>query len=765
MKTKKSIIKISLISIILLLLIAMFNRSYGAVMAIAGATSLVGVLIVAIQYLILIIGMVGSAIIDGVASLSGGTGGGTIGEIVFNQCPITTPNFFPEIFNDKIFSANSGVWNLAQTVGQYYSIIRYLAIAVLLVILIYIGIRMAMSTVASEEAKYKKMFFHWAVSLVIVFVLHYIIIITLYINNVLVEALYNSIGANLNNGGLITEIGKGLLDVTQGGLLNLNVLAPIVGFPDVIVYVSAVVINFIFMFMYLKRIVTLGFLIIISPLITVTYSIDKLGDGKSQALNTWLKEFIFTVLIQPFHCIIYIVFVKTAFELLADNSFTDSLGREFLAIVCMTFMLQAEKIVKKIFGIQADSMGDAVGAAALTVGLMQGAFKLGKQKKEGASGRKAPDMRDNNVTDTGRRSARNARNSNSANNANAANNSGASSNSNNSSNSNASNNASSTATSTSSSNSNGSNASNASATTSSASQAPIVNALSNASNIRKMGAQLKKGFTDAAKRMTGEKDIETIPRALLKSVKPALRGAVVGTAAIAGGTASGADGALSAGLAAYGATGNWKSNDIGKYNEKQLEINQEVLAGAYEDFAEEYRNIHGQDVSDLDILAAAKDLYENTGSGAGLDDYELDFYKKMDAMKDTYEALGYDDAWEGIEESIQLIQAKEITPHDGYIHKSYSGSSSNTQSGRPQPSQPQPSQPQPSRPQPSRPQPSQSQQRQSQQSRQQSSKTKKSQSRKTRGNNQNNNSNTGNSSAQKDNVQGIVDDLNKKKNK
>ena len=109
-------------------------------------------------------------------------------------------------------------------------------------------------------------------------------------------------------------------------------------------------------------------------------------------------------------------------------------------------------------------------------------------------------------------------------------------------------------------------------------------------------------------------------------------------------------------------------------NKYVVEINQEVLAGAYEDFAEEYRKVHGDDVSDLDILVAAKDLYENTGSGAGLDDYELDFYKQMDLMKDTYEALGYDNAWEGIEESIQLIQAKEITPHEGY--KNYSNSSS-----------------------------------------------------------------------------------------
>lgn len=741
MKTKKSIIKISLISMILLLLIAMFNRSYGSVMAIAGATGLVGVLIAAIQYLILLIGMVAETIIVAVGALAPGSGSGSIGDIVFNQCAATTPNFFPEIFNASLFKDSSAIWSLTQTVGQYYSIIRYLAIAILLIILIYIGIRMAMSTVASEEAKYKKMFFHWAVSLVIVFVLHYIIIITLYINNVLVEALYNSIGGDIKFGDYAKMAAAGLV--------------PIAGFPNVIVYVSAVVINLIFMFMYIKRLITLAFLIIISPLITVTYSIDKMGDGKSQALNTWLKEFIFTVLIQPFHCIIYIVFVRTAFNLIASNGeFFDenfdlfiNIGKEFLAIVCMTFMLQAEKIVKKIFGIQADSMGDAVGAAALTVGLMQGAFKLGKQKKEGASGRKAPDMRDNNVTDTGRRGTKNARNSNAANTTNSSKNSGASNSSS------TSNNSSTTATTTSSGNTNTSNGSTATRT---ASTAPISNALNNASNTSKKDSQFTKGFIDAAKRMTGEKDIETIPRALLKSVKPALRGAVVGTAAIAGGTASGADGALSAGLAAYGATGNWKSNDIGKYNEKQLEINQEVLAGAYEDFAEEYRNIHGQDVSDLDILAAAKDLYENTGSGAGLDDYELDFYKKMDAMKDTYEALGYDDAWEGIEESIQLIQAKEITPHDGYIHKSYSGSSSNTQQSTSNSNQ----QTQSGQSHGGRSNNNQ-QTRQSQGSRQNNNKQSNY---KPRGYDYYKKQNAGNS-GQMDNIDDILDDLNKKKNK
>ena len=41
---------------------------------------------------------------------------------------------------------------------------------------------------------------------------------------------------------------------------------------------------------------------------TVTYSIDKAGDGKAQAFGNWLSEFVMNVLVQPLHAIIYLVF-------------------------------------------------------------------------------------------------------------------------------------------------------------------------------------------------------------------------------------------------------------------------------------------------------------------------------------------------------------------------------------------------------------------------------------------------------------------------
>ena len=86
------------------------------------------------------------------------------------------------------------------------------------------------------------------------------------------------------------------------------------GIDEAIVFCSIVISEFLFFIVYVKRFITLAFLMVIAPLITVTYSIDKLGDGKSQALNTWLKEFIFTVIIQPVHCILYLILVVPAIQ-------------------------------------------------------------------------------------------------------------------------------------------------------------------------------------------------------------------------------------------------------------------------------------------------------------------------------------------------------------------------------------------------------------------------------------------------------------------
>lgn len=229
---------------------------------------------------------------------------------------------------------------------------------------------MAISTIAEEKAKYKKMLIDWITSICLLFVLHYIMVIVININNSFVELL--SKGAK--DGIDLSEIGSVMVGKAWGTIKFTE------GVGCAVAYMMLVGISFIYFFSYIKRMITIAFLIIISPLITITYSIDKMGDGKSQALNTWLKEFVYNILIQPFQCVIYLALVGTVFSMIDKGN--PSLLTIFLAVYVLMFMFQAEEIVKNIFGFKSQSMGKTVAAAAITGAAISKATTLLSSKKE-----------------------------------------------------------------------------------------------------------------------------------------------------------------------------------------------------------------------------------------------------------------------------------------------------------------------------------------------------------------------------------------------
>lgn len=229
----------------------------------------------------------------------------TMEDILFHQLPAGKPagrtpiplldvNFFN---GNTIFKDSIATW--------YYGI-RNLAIILSLIVLLYVGIRMAISTLAEDKAKYKKMLVDWIVGFITIFFIHYIIIITININNALVSML-------VPNG--ISSAMSSYAGYLAGNAVNIGAKWS-TAITCTILYLFLVVMICSFLITYIKRMLTTAFLIIISPIITVTYSIDKMGDGKAQALNTWLKEFIYNIVIQPFHCIIYLVFMTVAMEIL-----------------------------------------------------------------------------------------------------------------------------------------------------------------------------------------------------------------------------------------------------------------------------------------------------------------------------------------------------------------------------------------------------------------------------------------------------------------
>ena len=301
--------------------------------------------ILGLPFLLIAVGIQG--VLTQIAKMGGESieGWVTPDDIFFNRLAITDINFF------NLNTGADAIDTIRLNIATWYYVLRVLAMVALLAVLIYVGIKMALSTIASEQAMYKKMLTNWAVSFALIFLLNYIIMFVLEVNDAFVGILKSTITIRIGEGvpsTLITQYITSLKTATT--------------WVSLIMYCMLVGITIAFFVNYVKRMLTIGFLIIISPLITVTYSIDKMGDGKAQALNTWLKEFIFNVLIQPFHCIIYAVFVAPALALSATGG---SFAKMALAIICMAFIWTAEKIVKTIFGFnEATSLGEAVAGIA-----------------------------------------------------------------------------------------------------------------------------------------------------------------------------------------------------------------------------------------------------------------------------------------------------------------------------------------------------------------------------------------------------------------
>ncbi|MGN1299362.1 MAG: hypothetical protein ACI4UE_05215 [Candidatus Scatovivens sp.] len=309
--------------------------------------------------------------IGGSVARSAGTATGTgillsPDDIIFNRIYLTDINFF----KTDLGGGNAEVIEkIREQIAMWYYVMRTIAIIILLLILIVVGIKMSITTVASDKAIYKKALFDWFTSLALIFVLHYLIRGVIWLNESFVSIL-EGVASDANMGdflkGIRSLIFKNDFIISAGSLF---------------IYVVITIQTLMFLISYIKRMLTLAFLVIISPLITITYSIDKMGDQKAQALNTWLKEFVYNVLIQPFHCILYIVFVSIAIK--AVNTW-GSLSSMLLAILCIKFVWDGEKIVRKIFGFeQASSLGAVAASGAILGSAIQKARSAGSNVKSG----------------------------------------------------------------------------------------------------------------------------------------------------------------------------------------------------------------------------------------------------------------------------------------------------------------------------------------------------------------------------------------------
>ena len=265
-----------------------------------------------------------------------------------------------EEFLAKVNTTKYGsiAFKLQSTIASWYNALRRIALVGLLSVLVYIGIRIVTSSSAGDKAKYKAMIKDWIAAICILFTLHYIMSITITVVNEI-----SSIFATGESDVLVDTLRGEIFSEKDRGII----------LAKTIMYLVIVVLTVTFTVQYLKRVIFMAFYTLIAPLITLTYPLDKIKDGQAQAFTMWIREYVYTALIQVIHLIIYTVMVGSALDIVSMYP--------LYAIIVMLFIKKADGIIKKMFGFDKAETVGTLGAAATGALVVNALNKIARKRR------------------------------------------------------------------------------------------------------------------------------------------------------------------------------------------------------------------------------------------------------------------------------------------------------------------------------------------------------------------------------------------------
>lgn len=299
----------------------------------------------------------------------------TIESILFNKVPLLNPAFWlmPAKNAEGLYTSAAGI----------IKGVTVIAVALQLLVLVVIAIKGIIRTVSLKKYVTKKqlqtdidkILMDWFMGIIILFGVVFYAAIMIGINNTFVNILSETFKID----------GK---DITTNLEEDIFAFNQMMGTVSLMLYAVLRIQAITLFILYLKRFVKLMFLIIISPLIATTYAVDRINDGKSQALSAWNKMFIQTVFMQTIHIVIY---VSTVSMLINPGNDTFSLAGLVLSAIGVNFLFTAEKIIYKMFGMDEKETGTLLGSSKLaqqivwadtTKKLIGSGIKVGKARLE-----------------------------------------------------------------------------------------------------------------------------------------------------------------------------------------------------------------------------------------------------------------------------------------------------------------------------------------------------------------------------------------------
>lgn len=118
-------------------------------------------------------------------------------EIFANKVAMLDVNFFQPNKYDEVDTMvgeegkeqKSSAAELQGTIAKWYVSIRNFAVVVMMIILVYVGIRIVMSSAAEDRAKYKQRLMDWIIAMCLLFFMHYLMTLAVTITESLLDSI------------------------------------------------------------------------------------------------------------------------------------------------------------------------------------------------------------------------------------------------------------------------------------------------------------------------------------------------------------------------------------------------------------------------------------------------------------------------------------------------------------------------------------------------------------------------------------------------
>lgn len=339
----------------------------------------------------------------------------TIDAVVFNDIQKLSIDFFDGTSGEVTLSNGTSIMPLKNilkdTINTWYGYFKNIVLVFYMAMLVYMGIKILLTSTANKKAVYKKTLSAWVMGIAMLMFFPYVMKYAIKLNDALCQAIRSSEGGNKfgntanvnisfwkaknlygNDGFVMLMLGDNVNTALKeseqdnfastavaNGAFKGNAMMEIrfiaahtSNFMLVIIYFILIGETLALLIMYYKRVFMLAFLITIFPIVMATYPLNKIGDLKMNTFGVWFKEFIINIFVQSFHAVTYVVVVSIGI----NAYFTDQ--NWLLMIMCILFLFQGEKIIRGIFGAKSsiNSIGDMAAAGMMAVNLARNATKF-----------------------------------------------------------------------------------------------------------------------------------------------------------------------------------------------------------------------------------------------------------------------------------------------------------------------------------------------------------------------------------------------------